>query len=317
MKKKFLTPLILIFVFISYSYLPAQWEPIGPFGGFIYCITSRENIISAMGQRNIYKSTDYGNSWQNISLSYTDFVVDQIDFTDSLNGYLTLLNDDYGMMFRSTDGGINWSPVDYVNDQRKKIQCMEFTDPETGFICIKNEGLAKTWDGGDSWIWLGTIGEVVPDYLKFTSAEHGLAVKGDHFVAFTQNGGETWDVLLNTFSSAMYVRGYFFDGLNQGWLTGDDGLIKSYVSTGVGTKDLIPALKTGPVIFPNPSGDILSIVSDREIRQVIIYDTEGQMVKNIRGFDLETINISDLTQGLYIISLRDSRGEFFEKFIKK
>ncbi len=269
---------------------------------------------SASGLR---RSTDYGDSWQNISLSYTDYRVDQIDFTDSLNGYLTLINDDYGLMFRSTDGGINWSPVVYVNEQRKKIQCMEFTDPETGFICIKNEGLAKTMDGGDTWIWLGTIEGVVPDYLKFTSAEHGLAVKRDHFIAFTQNGGDTWDILLNTFSTSMYVRDYFFIGLNQGWLTGDDGLIKSYISTGVGTPDLNHAQKTGPVIFPNPSGDILSILSDSEIRQVIIYDALGQMVKNISGFDLNTINISDLTQGLYIISLRDNRGGFLEKFIKK
>ena len=269
---------------------------------------------SASGLRH---STDYGDSWQSISLSYTDYWVDQIDFTDSLNGYLTLINDDYGLMFRSTDGGINWSPVVYVNEQRKKIQCMEFTDPETGFICIKNEGLAKTLDGGDTWIWQGTIGGVVPDYIKFTSAEHGLAVKRDHFVAFTQNGGDTWDILLNTFSTSMYVRDYFFIGLNQGWLTGDDGLIKSYISTGVGTTDLNPAKKTGPVIFPNPSGDLLSILSDSEIRQVIIYDALGQMIKNISGFDLETINISDLTQGLYIISLRDNRGEFLEKFIKK
>ena len=103
--------------------------------------------------------------------------------------------------------------------------------------------------------------------------------------------------------------------MNQGWLTGDDGLIKSYVSTGVGTTDLNPAQKTGPVIFQNPSDDILSILSEREIHQVIIYDARGQIVKSIRGFDIKTIDISDLTQGLYII--RDNKGEFFEKFIKK
>ncbi|HOW24406.1 MAG TPA: T9SS type A sorting domain-containing protein [Bacteroidales bacterium] len=114
----------------------------------------------------------------------------------------------------------------------------------------------------------------------------------------------------------MRVRDYFFIDLNQGWLTGDDGLIKSYLSTGVDINDLNPAQKTGPVIFPNPSGDILSILSDSEIRQVIIYDAWGQMVKNISGYDLETMNISDLPMGLYIIGIRDNQGEFIKKFIK-
>jgi hypothetical protein len=62
--------------------------------------------------------------------------------------------------------------------------------------------------------------------------------------------------------------------------------------------------KISPIsIYPNPSNSILNIESITPIAEVIITNTFGQIVyKN--SSDTKNINISDLTNGVYFISLK-------------
>ena len=68
---------------------------------------------------------------------------------------------------------------------------------ETGFACGSFQTSLKTTDGGLTWQTPGTIGSVVPGYIKFTTAQHGPACLGDYFVAVTYDGALTWDTLVN------------------------------------------------------------------------------------------------------------------------
>ena len=297
------------------------WSMAGPANEFTYYALHlyTDKYIWAGGYANkMVRSTDYGNTWQDISLPYSDYDITEIYFSDSLNGFLMMGKNPYfGLMYRTSDGGMTWSPVDYVNTLNKMIYSLSFPDALHGFISIYNEGLAKTTDGGSTWQSLGKIGNKVPSFIKFFNPQQGIAVTGDRFTAFTNNGGETWDTLVSDISQADLIKSYFFTDANHGWLAGWHGLIKAFTSVGVGIQEALPCLEKGPVTYPNPVNNQINIIYDRNIRQVKIYNFQGQKIKTINGTGLSTIPVTELSPGLYVMSLSTSRNEFFVKFIKK
>jgi hypothetical protein len=80
------------------------------------------------------------------------------------------------------------------------------------------------------------------------------------------------------------------------------------------TPDLNP---TSFQIFPNPVHDLLNIYADAmvSINTVNIYNISGQLVKSQKNFN--SINVSDLQQGIYLIEIETSNGREVKKFIKK
>jgi len=70
-------------------------------------------------------------------------------------------------------------------------------------------------------------------------------------------------------------------------------------------------------IYPNPSHSIVHIETHNlPIYKVEIYHLNGQKVKSIAS-DFESIEISNLTSGLYIMKISTERGIINKKFIKE
>ena len=68
--------------------------------------------------------------------------------------------------------------------------------------------------------------------------------------------------------------------------------------------------------FPNPSKDFITITLP--IKSLIeIYDIEGQLLKKINDIKETTIDISDLSCGVFIIKVRTGKKIVTLKFIKK
>lgn len=66
--------------------------------------------------------------------------------------------------------------------------------------------------------------------------------------------------------------------------------------------------------YPNPVNDNLNISSDADIKSIIITDLVGKTVRTIKnGESIKSINLSDLKQGMYILST-DTNKQF--KFLK-
>jgi hypothetical protein len=55
-------------------------------------------------------------------------------------------------------------------------------------------------------------------------------------------------------------------------------------------------------LYPNPASDYLSIVSETELKSVVIYSLQGQIVKSTTA---NQINISDLSSGMYLVKMTD------------
>lgn len=87
----------------------------------------------------------------------------------------------------------------------------------------------------------------------------------------------------------------------------------AYASLGLG--DNVETSKL--TLYPNPVSDQLYISSDNQkIENVIIYSLSGGVVKNIPG-EIESIDVSNLTTGNYLVRVTTDQGSFTKKIIKK
>jgi hypothetical protein len=77
----------------------------------------------------------------------------------------------------------------------------------------------------------------------------------------------------------------------------------------VGVKELNKSFAVN--VFPNPAKSTVVLQSVNAISKVMIYSVTGQVVKTITSnttISGEVINVSDLTQGVYFISLSDDKN---------
>ncbi|MDZ7876024.1 MAG: T9SS type A sorting domain-containing protein [Saprospiraceae bacterium] len=66
---------------------------------------------------------------------------------------------------------------------------------------------------------------------------------------------------------------------------------------------------TGVKVYPNPAADFFSIQDDYDVvERVVVYNMIGRVVKNYTTNTNNKYNLNDLTEGLYIIRLLNSRG---------
>ncbi len=101
----------------------------------------------------LIKSNDFGDSWTDISTNYEDYQITQIQFLDSLTGYINLFFYDVyvdNKLLKTVDGGLTWTELDYMDDYNNKILYMDFVNKQTGFISIKYTGLYTDIDEGIS-----------------------------------------------------------------------------------------------------------------------------------------------------------------------
>ena len=71
-------------------------------------------------------------------------------------------------------------------------------------------------------------------------------------------------------------------------------------------------------MFPNPVSDFLHIETKRKIKKLIINDVSGRIIKQEKNLSAKTVlNLIDLAQGLYIISLYFNDGQIISRKIVK
>lgn len=81
-----------------------------------------------------------------------------------------------------------------------------------------------------------------------------------------------------------------------------------------------PISKKDIIVYPNPvTNDLnISIANYIAVEQISIYSLVGQLVRSIdSGSNIQTINMSDLTNGVYIVKIKTNQGVIDQKIIKK
>lgn len=125
----------------------ADWQVVGP-GSFgqIQFVTdqigyARSNFTL---ENKIYKSVDAGSTWTP-SYEVADHSLTALDFFDSQLGIIV---GDAGVVYKTTNGGANWSKVTMTYGFYKSVR---FVTDQIVYIIDETNGLMKSKDGGSSW----------------------------------------------------------------------------------------------------------------------------------------------------------------------
>ncbi len=209
----------------------------------------------------VYKSINGGSTWSHLGLSDQRIVSEikinpnntQIIYAATM-GLPMVRNADRGL-YKSIDGGINWSQILYVNDSTGVIALqMDYNNPNTLYAAswnrIRNnhEGIIwgvdahiyKTTDGGFSWNILsnglpsgmfsrismtmsGTNSQIL--YCTFTDTTLDL-----YGIYKTSNGGLSWNQIVTSgLNNPLNGQGWYSGGIfvnptnnNELWLCGVD-----------------------------------------------------------------------------------------------
>jgi hypothetical protein len=68
-------------------------------------------------------------------------------------------------------------------------------------------------------------------------------------------------------------------------------------------------------IYPNPGTSLVSVESDLDVKHMEMLDMQGKVVYSGRG--VGAIDISNLSNGLYIIKLHTNAGVYHQQMIKQ
>ncbi len=91
-----------------------------------------------------------------------------------------------------------------------------------------------------------------------------------------------------------------------------------YIKTAFTTLNLNEVTKNPLLFYPNPVADALTILKPEAttIQQIAIYTLLGQLVRTHQGA-VQTIPMSDLKSGMYLVRVQTSEGVVEQKIIKK
>lgn len=70
------------------------------------------------------------------------------------------------------------------------------------------------------------------------------------------------------------------------------------------------------VLYPNPAQDVFSISTASDIESIIITNSTGKVMKEIRG-NVQRVNISNFESGVYLLLIKTNKGLLQQKIIKK
>lgn len=199
----------------------SSWTPVGPLSPGIFPGqlpgTGRINAI-AVDPNNpniwyvgapaggIWKSTDAGNTWQNLFDDFLQIGVSgiAIDPNDSNIIYIATGDDDAGDsysigVFKSLDGGASWAPTGFGPEETNLSSLLNeiVIDPaDSNTIWVgSNLGLRKSIDGGATWN-IKLSGNITDFKLKPGDGNTVYAVSNNKFYK-TVDGGETFPEIID------------------------------------------------------------------------------------------------------------------------
>lgn len=125
----------------------------------------------------------------------------------------------------------------------------------------------------------------------------------------------TGPLLASTLASQPIDKiGFLYDNYGSGFNV--DNIVVTNATAG--TNEF---MKNNFTVFPNPATDVLNLtaVTTASINNVSITDLNGRTVKqqNLDGVSSAQINVSDLTAGVYFVSVDSVQGKGTMKFVKK
>ncbi len=282
---------------------------------FITCILYLDSLSGWMGgtPHALVSTTDAGVNWEQAhidTLTFAFFPVLNIQFYNSRYGYACGGRFDIaGVIWRTTNGGDSWTPIDPLYAPPDEIWQMHFFDSLNvmgvgGDPDLFGVGFINTTDAGKSWdyIEIGILGAAKA--VSFRTGSEGWApIPQAHSLVYTLDSAKTWTQVYAPDSSAIYDL-IFPDSLH-GFAVGEEGAILKYNPPIV--DDVKVITQTTPNSYqlyqnyPNPFNPTTKIKFSIPTNQIGETSNVKMVVYDILGNEVATILDKELLPGSYEI----------------
>ena len=88
-------------------------------------------------------------------------------------------------------------------------------------------------------------------------------------------------------------------------------MIRAYIEGGEGISELNSSVS----IYPNPVKDQLFVETEMAVEEISVYDVFGRQMTTV--YDQQTVNVSELSNGVYFVKVKSENNEVVKRFIKK
>ncbi|MBU2929429.1 T9SS type A sorting domain-containing protein [Winogradskyella psychrotolerans] len=232
-------------------------------------------------------------------------------------------------VYRSTDDGSTWEAsttgLEVLGDSDMIFDLQE--DPLTPgtFTAATSIGIFMSEDSGVTWTQKSTK----PVHkIAFSTETVGAMVATKYTGEFTvfelfssTDYGETWDTIYNEqlLSIGSTSASYKFedDAVTVYVGTYDLGLMEYTIDLEVlGTPDYTED-DQAMAVYPNPTSGLLHVdLKDAAVTQVAVYNVSGAKVMTFNG--TETLDLSNLASGIYVLRIQDSNNVVgFKRIVKQ
>lgn len=266
----------------------------------LFCVYFLNANTGFIMSKNIYKTTDGGNSWLTVFTTNTSDTVTSMYFTSDLVGYATIdadeiiktvnvgnswsylsgsFSDDYYSIYfsspntgyvcggltldKTTNAGLNWSSQSVYGVAY--FRSIIFLDDNTGFVVGLNGSYRKTTNGGTNWIIYTLLGITDDLYqIKKTPSNYLFIVGEAGTILKSTDLGVNWISQYSTTNKTL--SSVFFISDVTGYAVGNNGTIIKTTNGGtIGIQrntDIVPLSYSLSQNYPNPFNPTTKIKSD-------------------------------------------------------
>jgi photosystem II stability/assembly factor-like uncharacterized protein len=250
-----------------------------------------------------------------------------LKFLSQQNGFVA---GGFGKFARTSDGGNSWQPFD--GDTNIYVLCASMSDTSHGVIASVNGKVAVTTNGGVSWSPANSISQHPILDMSFVNNLKGYAVGGADTIEWqipsgmskgiiwkTEDGGYTWSVDDSSWNNQLTALFIVNDSL--AYAVGYNGIIFKNSNLYYNEVAELNKVESNISISPNPATSEIKIENVKgNISSIEIFNTLGEKVYingETSGNDVETINISALSSGIYFVRVKTKEGVSAGKFVKE
>lgn len=183
-------------------------------------------VVGVSVKGDIWRSPNGGLFWYLVQRGIGDLPAEwDVDFFDASNGLVVGL---YGLMYRTTDGGVTWSQV--TNGCGVQVTDLEMRDSQFGMAVGQNGYLWRTTNGGARWEVgkLEVTGQVFLrdeslNAIDIVDADFAVAAGPGGTVFKSMDSGRNWTSIgYPSLSGEFSINDVAFIDSQRGWIAGQN-----------------------------------------------------------------------------------------------
>ena len=274
-----------------------------------------ENTGYAIGSTGVgtngvtIRTTNGGASWESRTTIEAGSTPRQIDFIDSLTGWVAVFH----KIYKTTDGAVSWVPQ---LTSTEGMYGVKFINELLGFAYgtgVSGGKIFKTTNSGINWELISNPISSA-NAMDFGNASNGVLVGNQGSIVQTTDGGFTWTTSPGQTNLTLYGVHCNADGINA-WIVGDQGLLMQHNNTVTAIpheNEIVPENFYLHQNYPNPFNPTTKIKFDLprgSYVQLIIYDALGREINEIVNENLQAgvyernFDAFSLPSGIYFYKL--------------